>query len=73
MKYKEISSWAKGNNCHLFKEDDTIKWHCGGTIMGSGDVSQVALQVWNYITDYKWVPYQEQYRQDKMSNIHFDI
>ena len=75
MKYNEIVKWAESKGYYVYRGDDCVKWmwQKNGTIEGSGTVQAVASQIFNHMTDYKWVDYQEEYaRQKATEDIHLE-
>ena len=75
MKYNELSKWAESKGYHVYKSDDTVKWmwRNNGLIEGSGNVQNVATQIFNHISDYQWVEYQEEYaRQKAQQDFHLE-
>lgn len=75
MKYNELTKWAESRGYHVYKSDDTVKWMWkqNGLVEGSGNVQTVATQIFNHISDYQWVEYQEEYaRQKAQEDIHLE-
>lgn len=75
MTFKELKSWAKNNKYEVLKEKGTER--CVWTkindpsITGMADtLSDCATQIYNDITDYVWVEYQEEYKKNKEINWH---
>jgi uncharacterized protein YegJ (DUF2314 family) len=75
MKYNELTKWAGSKGYHVYKYEDTVKWmwQQNGLIEGSGTVQSVATQIFNHISDYRWVSYQEEYAREKANrDIHLE-
>jgi hypothetical protein len=70
MKWSEIKKWAasygystlkeKGTENYLWTKDDDP------TVTGiANGVRDLSTQIYNHITDNKWVEYQEEYKRNK--------
>jgi hypothetical protein len=77
MTFKEIKSWAKKYGYEILKEKNTENylWTKIDTPSATGlavGIGEVATQIYNDITNYTWVEYQEQYKKKAQSNIKFN-
>lgn len=70
MNFTELKRWAKPHGYEVLKEKGTEK--CVWTkinnpsITGISDsLSDCATQIYNHMTDYIWVEYQEEYKRTK--------
>ena len=70
MTFKEIKSWAKKYGYEILKEKNTENYlwtkidDPSATGIGMG-ISDTATQIYNHITDYVWVEYQQEYKRTK--------
>lgn len=73
MTFKEIKSWAKKYGYEILKEKNTENYlwtkidnpDATGLAVGIGET---ATQIYNHITDNKWLEYQEEYKRTKKIN-----
>ena len=69
MKFKYLREWAKENGYTVYKEDSMVKWFKDSdrSICGQSDLNgNAATDIYNHMTDYKWVEYQKQYKANKV-------
>jgi hypothetical protein len=71
MLWKEIRSWAKNKGYETIKDKDDGKYYWAkldsDDANASGvakSVSKLATQIYNHITDNKWVEYQKEYQEN---------
>lgn len=72
MTFKEIKSWAKKYGYEILKEKNTENYlwtktddpSVTGIAVGIGDA---ATQIYNHITNYAWVEYQEEQKKIKLN------
>ena len=73
MIFKEIKSWAKKYGYEILKEKNTENYlwtkiddpSVTGVAVGLGNV---ATEIYNHITDYVWLDYQEEQKKKKLIN-----
>lgn len=77
MQWNLIKSWAKSHGYDTFREkssndseDNTYDYYWGNIDDPSAtglatSVSKLATQIYNHITDYKWVEYQQEFEKEK--------
>ena len=70
MNFKELKSWAKKYGYEILKSkgSEECLWTKIDDPAVTGiavDYSDCATQVYNHITDYVWVEYQEEYKRNK--------
>lgn len=70
MTFKEIKSWAKKYGYDILKEKNTQNYLWtkidDPSVTGlSVGLSETSTQIYNHITDYKWLEYQENYKKEK--------
>lgn len=70
MTFKAIKSWAKKYGYDILKDKNTENYlwtkiddpSVTGIAVG---ISETSKQIYNHMTDYKWVEYQEEYNKEK--------
>jgi len=70
MLWKEIRSWAKNKGYDTIKDKDDGKYYWAKLDSDdpnasgvAGSVSKLATQIYNHLTDNKWVEYQKEYQE----------
>lgn len=64
MTWKEIRSWAKNNGYDCKKLDEGYSWQKDANTNYSKSVSTLAKDIFNHMTDNKFVEYQNWYKEN---------
>lgn len=67
MTWKEIRSWAKSNGYDCKKLDEGYSWQKDANTNYSKSVSTLAKDIFNHMTDNKFVEYQNWYKENAQS------
>lgn len=78
MTFKEIKSWAKKYGYDILKEKNTENYlwtkiddpSVTGIAIGLGNT---ATEIYNHITDYAWVEYQNEYKKNKEIEVDYKL
>ena len=71
MTFTELKRWAKQNGYEVLKEKGTevcvwTKIDSPAVTGMANTLSETATQIYNHITDYAWVEYQEKFKKDQL-------
>jgi len=69
LKYKYLREWAKEKGYTVTRNGSTISWFNDSdrSVCGQSDLNgEVATAIYNHMTDYVWVDYQNEYRASKV-------
>lgn len=78
MTFKELKRWASEHGYDVLKAKGTEEcvWTKIDDPLASGisdTLKDTATQIYNHMTDNKWLEYQQEYKKFKTENIKFSI